>query len=807
MRPGDFRNDWRFTGCAAAALLSATTGPAFANPFASPVVVGNAPLAIALGAAAFAVLALLALRQRVAEGRLARQQAAEQIAALRADLDEREALIASAREVTVLWAESGMPRVFGQTGGLLPPGRRPEAILDFGQWMADADIPRLATALEGLRVRGDGFALTLATRNGGEVRAVGAPLGVGAVVRFRPIVERAPVVEPVVPSAPDLLAGLDLPAFLRDADGELAFTNPAYRALAGRLGLNAGAAATAELQDKAGRDKHLAAVTTADGAVRTELVLPPGRFELVEFKLGDGTAGYLRPLPPQAPAAKADDRAAALVSALAMPAALFNADHQLVVFNAAYAALWKLDGWLKPGLDERQIIDRLRRDGLLPSEPDYQSWRNKHLASYTLRQKRTEAWHLPDGRMLNVTAAPAGPEGGVIYLFEDVSREMELLSQNRALLSVQRSTLNALSDAVAVFGTNGRLQLFNPRLSALWQLPLDMLERSPHIDQIADVAAKALPEDGAAMWRDLKRAVIDLSPTRADLSGRLARSDGRLLDYAVVRLPDGQKLLTFLDVTESANYSKVLKEPNDALLTADRLKDAFVQNVSYEPRSPLNNIIGFADLLASPEIGPLNDRQRAYTDYIRASSTTLGVLIDSILDLATVDAGIAELKPEPQDVTALVEKARAGFLASFPDLGDGRGVRLAVNIAPGLPPLIADGTRLVQVLYNLLSSAARFSQADGEVRLSVTSRGDRMLFVVEDDGAAVGEELRDALSDRPEAGLAGRDRGVGLGLAIVRAFVNLHGGTIGVEQPRGGGSRVVVNLPIDASAVGTDAAE
>jgi signal transduction histidine kinase len=183
------------------------------------------------------------------------------------------------------------------------------------------------------------------------------------------------------------------------------------------------------------------------------------------------------------------------------------------------------------------------------------------------------------------------------------------------------------------------------------------------------------------------------------------------------------------------------------------------------------------------------------------------VLIDSILDLATVDAGIAELKPEPQDVTALVEKARAGFLASFPDLGDGRGVRLAVNIAPGLPPLIADGTRLVQVLYNLLSSAARFSQADGEVRLSVTSRGDRMLFVVEDDGAAVGEELRDALSDRPEAGLAGRDRGVGLGLAIVRAFVNLHGGTIGVEQPRGGGSRVVVNLPIDASAVGTDAAE
>jgi signal transduction histidine kinase len=237
------------------------------------------------------------------------------------------------------------------------------------------------------------------------------------------------------------------------------------------------------------------------------------------------------------------------------------------------------------------------------------------------------------------------------------------------------------------------------------------------------------------------------------------------------------------------------------------LKDAFVQNVSYELRSPLTNIIGFADLLASPEVGPLTERQRAYTDYIRASSVTLGILIDNILDLATVDAGIAELRPEPQDVRALVDKARAGFAASFPDLEDGKGIHLAVDIAPDLPEFVADGTRVVQVLYNLLSSAARFSRPGGEVRLSVASRGSRLLFVVEDDGTAASEDLEEALADRPDAGLAGRDRGAGLGLAIVRAFVNLHGGTIKVERAPDGGNRVVVNLPVDASAVGTDAAE
>jgi hypothetical protein len=105
---------------------------------------------------------------------------------------------------------------------------------------------------------------------------------------------------------------------------------------------------------------------------------------------------------------------------------------------------------------------------------------------------------------------------------------------------------------------------------------------TPHIDQIADAAPpSALPEDGATIWRDLKRSIIDLNPTRSDKPGphhpRRRQAD-RLRHRK--RLPDGQTMMTFLDVTESANYQRVLKERNDALVTADRLKDAFVQNVS-----------------------------------------------------------------------------------------------------------------------------------------------------------------------------------------------------------------------------------
>jgi signal transduction histidine kinase len=397
---------------------------------------------------------------------------------------------------------------------------------------------------------------------------------------------------------------------------------------------------------------------------------------------------------------------------------------------------------------------------------------------------------------VQVIAAPAGPKGGVIYVFEDITDQLKMRSQHKTLIDVQRSTLNALSEGVAVFGTNGRLTLSNPRLSAIWKLPTNLLESNPHVDHIIDAVARTLPDDGATIWRELKRSIVDLNATRSDASGRFVRADGRLVDYAITRLPDGQTMMTFVDVTESANYQRLLKERNDALIAADRLKDAFVQNVSYELRSPLTNIIGFAELLASEAVGPLNERQRAYTGYIRASSTTLGVLIDNILDLATVDAGIAEMQPQETDVAALVEKARAGLAATFPEIDGERPFNLVVDVQPNMPPLYADGTRIVQVLYNLMSMAARFSEAGGLVKLSASSKGDRIIFVVEDEGTQMNEEMRAAMMDRGDAPtIAGRQRGAGLGLAVVRAFVDLHGGTINVEKREPRGSRVVVTLP------------
>jgi signal transduction histidine kinase len=825
MGPETFRKRWGFVGLGASALTLLTASPVLAQQaFSANMLTGAMPLTVALGAGGFALLAMALVRRLLKDAKSARAKSNQQIATLRALVDEYEALLSGTGEVTILWTENTEgPKFLGQSSIILPPGRRPEAVLDFNLWLREDEADELARALEGLKVHGRGFDISLRTRDNALVRASGWVLGSGTALRVRRAAQQptaasdsnAVAAKAVtdLATAKTVIAALGTPSFLRNGANKLVFANTAYHDLARALGRRSSETQPAELLDPPLLQKHLATLgVDARPQPLTVMLADAGAYELIEFAINGGTAGYLRPRKDVAREARDANLShlSSIIDALATPIAIFNANRELVQFNRAYCTLWGFDPhWLRLGMDERAILDKLRTDGKLPNEPDYQAWRARHLTSYALTAPReSEPWHLPDSRTVQVIAAPAGPKGGVIYVFEDITDQLHLKSLNKALADVQRSTLNALSEGVAVFGTNGKLTLCNPRFSMLWKVPTNLLDTNPHIDQIAEAVIKAMPEDGASLWRDLKRGIIDLNPTRSDQSGRLTRADGRMLDYAVVRLPDGQTMMTFLDVTDSAKYSLMLRERNEALVTADRLKDAFVQNVSYELRSPLTNIIGFADLLSSKAAGELNDKQQAYTDYIRASSVTLGVLIDNILDLATVDAGIAELRPEPQDVTALVDKARAGLAATFPEIDGEHSINLTVDIAPNLPLFVADGTRIVQVLYNLLSSAARFSEPGGEVKLSIQSRGERMLFIVEDEGAGMSDEMRAAMVERNDReAIAGRQRGAGLGLAIVRAFVNLHGGIVTVEKREPRGSRVTVNLPADASLQQAGAAE
>jgi signal transduction histidine kinase len=270
--------------------------------------------------------------------------------------------------------------------------------------------------------------------------------------------------------------------------------------------------------------------------------------------------------------------------------------------------------------------------------------------------------------------------------------------------------------------------------------------------------------------------------------------DGTVLDCAAQPLPEGATLLTLIDVTDSVNVERALTEKNEALEKAAQLRDTFVHHVSYELRSPLTNIIGFTQLLGDETVGALNERQREYSDHIMRSSAALLVIINDILDLASIDAGSLELQREDVDVQATIEAAVRGIEDRLAE----SSITLALDVPEDIGSVHADAKRVRQILFNLLSNAVGFSDAGQRVEVRARRTGQELLLSVRDFGRGMPPEIAESVFNRFESHTLGtRHRGVGLGLSIVRSFVELHGGRVQLETAPGDGTCVTCTFPVD----------
>jgi signal transduction histidine kinase len=765
-------------------------------------------LATLAGAVTFAVLSSIALMRARNRAETENAQLRSEIAGLKATAERAEALVEGAEQRLVAWGPPGeAPLVAGQlaAAGGVPADRA--AFLAFGTWLQPESAARLDRAIERLREAGDAFTITIATNAGRLVEASGRTVGSSAVARFRDLsgdrLARAEVearydlLVAEVETLKATLSAAPMPIWLRDDQSRLTWVNAAFAHAVEAPDPEAAVERGLELLDSSLR----AVVDKAHQAdpvfmKRLPAIVAGTRhiFDVVDIASRNGSAGIAVDVTAieaaEAALRREIDFNARTLDQLTTAVAIFGPDRRLKSCNAAYRQLFDLDPvFIASRPEENMVLDRLRASRKLPEQADFRTWRADLLSAYRSLETREHWWHMPDGRTLRVIANP-NPQGGMTWVYENVTERLDLESRYNSLIHVQGETIDHLAEGVAVFGSDGRLRLHNPAFAAIWGLPPDLLAKNPHVSDI--VAAGRQSGDDAGAWTRFTASVAGLDETRSNASGRMERPDGRVIDYATVPLPDGQTMVTFVDVTDSERVARALVERNEALEAADAMKNAFIHHVSYELRSPLTNIIGFTQLLADARVGPLSDRQREYVGYVMSSSSALLAIVNDILDLATIDAGIMELDLSEVDILETVNAAIEGVKDRIAEAG----IQLQRDLPRGIGSFIGDGKRIRQVLFNLLANAVEFSQKGGRILIAARRDGGFVEFTVSDDGPGIPKDFLNSVFDPFASRPRGDGRGgAGLGLSIVRSFVALHGGTVEIESEEGRGATVRVRLP------------
>ncbi len=478
---------------------------------------------------------------------------------------------------------------------------------------------------------------------------------------------------------------------------------------------------------------------------------------------------------------------------------VYDSERRLAYFNPAFARLWRLDGdWLASRPSLAELLERLRAQRRLPEFHDFRAFREQQIAYFgSLEAPIDELIHLPDGTAIRTVIAPH-PGGGLVHSFEDVTDRLGLERSFNTLLAVHRATLDNLYEGVGVFGGDGRLKLSNAVFLRLWNFeagePLDKLHLRDFVGQMQPYFPAI--EDWPAHRKKLTVRLMN----RTAGNGRLMRADGSVLDYANVPLPDGAVLLSYLDVTDEVQVEQALRDRALAMQEANRLKSEFIANVSYEVRTPLTTIMGFAEILSGGHFGDLNPRQRDYGTGILASARTLTTVIEDILDLAAIDAGLMPLDLNAVDIHAML----ASLLPLIQERVRHKTLKIEFDCPPDIGWIIADERRLKQVVFKLLGNAIDFSAPRGSVALSAARGSDQLTIAVRDSGHGIAAGDQDRLFEAFARGTPpdGSPQGAGLGLSLVKRFVELHDGTVTMKSAPKRGTTVSFTLPTERAKAG-----
>jgi len=470
--------------------------------------------------------------------------------------------------------------------------------------------------------------------------------------------------------------------------------------------------------------------------------------------------------------------------------AVYDAEGVLRYYNQAYLTLHGFEPtFLNSCPRHDEVLEDLRNRRQLPECPDFPAYKREQLQKIKEQVDLSESLlHLPDERTLRVFSAPH-PMGGLLFMSEDVTDYLALERNNKALLDAYQATLDNLFEAVVVIGSDNRLKIFNPSFVRLWNFSAEDIKPLHHLAHIVEKLKDFFAYEEE--WESYKAHFIEKATDRIPKTGQLKREDGIVLNFRYVPLPNGDNLLSYTDATDTSRVQKAQEEKNEAFDTVERLKSQFIANISYELKSPLNTIIGFTEILSHKYFGELNERQTDYITGVLESSRKLMQLVNDILELASFEGGHITLTFQTTHIPTLLQEA----LVSISPKAAAHKQHIILHCDPALGDWMVDEKRLKQTMINLLRNAIQFTPPQETITFEASIENDELKISVTDKGIGIPLEDQAHVFEKFERGSNKSSVGAGLGLSLVKNFIELHGGRVELESIVNEGTKVICCLP------------
>lgn len=743
-------------------------------------------LAIWLAAAAWAVITGMQMRRRA---EFATDQA-----------DRLAALLESAPALPLVVRGEGRVEAQARLADWLGLPRVPTFLADFAgkdAGLSDVDAATLVAEVAAAQRTGKPFALSLRAIGSNRTLLLrGSPAAAGLATRGSVIVWVFDATESqaeigrlggevaqlgrAFSALSQLIEAAPIPMWHRGPDLRLTLVNRAYVDAVDATDADDVVARGLELVEPGAGTSPLAAAAAARDAGELRARDVPATIQgqrrsmrVVDVPLGEsGVAGYALDND-ELDRAKAAFRRFAdtqrdTLDRLSAGVAQFDADRTLSFCNLPFQRMFGIKSeWIADRPEFDRVLERMREAGRVPEARDFPVWKAERRGWFTaVGGAEEEAWLLPGGAHLRVLAQPL-PDGGLLLVFEDRTEQIQLASARDTLLRVREATFDNLFEAVGVFASDGRLALWNNKFRDLWGFEDAMLAQHPRVDALAESAAARLTNPArAALIRELVRAA---TVERKSRGGRVAFRDGRHFEFAAVPLPDGNALFTMLDITDSRRVERVLRERADALVAADKVKTAFVANMSYELRTPLTSIGGFAEMLDKGYAGELPKASQEYVKAILDSVGTLGALIDEVLLTTQNAAGLVGVDRETVDLFPILDS----IAVEFDSMASVKKQDFVTDFEASVGRVEGDPKRIRAVIAALLRSAIETTPNGGRVLLHASGTPDGAMIVVSDNGPGeAAGEMRE-----------------------VRQVVEAHGGRLSCLAEAGQGTATKIELP------------